>query len=167
MLTKIKSTIDKGVTSVSIKSNELIETAKLKTHNASLEKEIEGAKTRAGGEYYSQWKAQEYDLEKINVMCTNIKDNENLIKINVRKIDELQRQNESILNGMSSSSNVCKCGYANNPSAKFCVKCGEKTDEGYNLRTSGSEYRVCTCGYQSDKNAKFCIKCGQNFETLE
>ena len=64
---KIKGSIDKSVATVSVKSNEFVETTKFKTQIATLEKEIEELQKTVGKGYHRKWLNQESDFEEIIV----------------------------------------------------------------------------------------------------
>ena len=57
-----------------------------------------------------------------------------------------------------------KCGHNNEPTVKFCVKCGNKlekiTTETPKLFTSESKGKCDKCGHINDSAIKFCVKCG-------
>lgn len=166
MLEKFKQTIDKGVATVSVKSNEFIEITKLKTQNATLEKEIDLLKKQLGAAYYGRWKAKEIDADSFEELCSEIQAKEEMIAANLEKIETLQKENEQILGAQSQGDTIaCACGKVNSSSAKFCINCGSKL-EGKPAAAQGEpiEMKPCICGNMVKKTAKFCSKCGNKFD---
>lgn len=169
MLEKFKQTIDKGVATVSVKSNEFIEITKLKTQNTTLDKEIDLLKKQLGAAYYGQWKAKQVNPEAFEDICSEISAKEETIESNLEKIDALQRENEQILGVQAQGGTVeCSCGKVNSSTAKFCISCGSKLEEKSAPAQNGSvEMKACICGNMVKKTAKFCSKCGNKFNIEE
>lgn len=169
MLGRFKQTIDKGVATVSVKSNEFIEITKLKTQNTALEKEIDSMKQQLGAAYFSQWKADRLETDSLGELCAEIKAKEDLIADNLEMIDTLQRKNEEILGAKPEEGEiVCACGKPNSPTAKFCINCGSKLEsESKANGTDAVEMKACVCGNMVRKTAKFCSKCGHKFSEEE
>ena len=169
MLEKFKQTIDKGVATVSVKSNEFIEITKSKTQNATLEKEIDLLKKQLGAAYYSQWKSKLVETSTFEDLCDEIKTKEETIGSNLEKIETLQRENEQILGTQSQNGTViCACGKVNSSAAKFCLSCGHKLEVKPELvQDESAEMKSCICGNMVKKTAKFCSKCGNKFDVKE
>lgn len=163
MLEILKKKIDKSVATVSIKSNEFVEITKLKTQNATLEKEMDADKKQLGAAYYLQWKSGNVEEPGLVELCNAIEERENKIEENCLKIEELQKNNEKILGGENTGSKViCACGASNSASAKFCSKCGSRIEE-----KAQEGMKQCICGNMVKETAKFCPKCGNRFELEE
>jgi hypothetical protein len=166
MLGKFKKTLDKGVATVSVKSNEFIEITKLKTQNTTLEKEIDFLKTQLGAAYYSQWKSDQVESSSLEELCNDIKTKEDTIESNLEKIDDLQKENVQILGAHAQTGTVtCTCGKENSSAAKFCISCGNKLEvQPETVQSESLDMKACTCGNMVKKTAKFCSKCGNKFD---
>lgn len=148
---KIKGSIDKSVATVSVKSNEFVETTKFKTQIATLEKEIEELQKTVGKGYYRKWCNEELDFEEINEVCGVIKAKEKEIENCRQEIENLQNESKKILS--AEDGNKCpSCGAVNKENAKFCAGCGMKLIE--------DDMTFCQCGAKVKNTAKFCPACG-------
>lgn len=165
MLEKVKKTIDRGVATVSVRSNEFIEITKLKTQNSNLEKEMDFMKQQLGAAYFNQWKTDQIEEFSLGDLCKEIKEKEDLVISNLEKIESLQRQNEQILGSQSQNDGIlCNCGKINTSTAKFCISCGNKLEEKFQAPViEAVDMKSCICGNMVKKTAKFCSKCGNKF----
>ena len=153
---KIKGSIDKSVATVSVKSNEFVETTKFKTQIATLEKEIEELQKTVGKGYHRKWLNQESDFEEINEICVIIKAKEAEIESCKQEIKNLQNESKKILN--AEDGNKCpSCGAVNKENAKFCAGCGMKLIE--------DDTTFCSCGAKVKLTAKFCPACGNPMQS--
>ena len=149
MLEKIKSSVNRGVTSINVKASSSIEKSKLRTHIETLERDIEKLEQKAGITGFEIWKqAGDYALLDETFRSIQQKKEEiEALKAQFAQIDEL---NQQIL-GTAERGNT-PAGQAapvqENPSAApaqptvFCVNCGT--------------------GYV--KAPKFCTRCGCKME---
>lgn len=126
MVNKIKSTFDKGVATVSIKSGVFIESTKIKTHISNLQEEIRSEKANLGHIYYEMWKSQNINTEECQRLCSILYQKETEIVKQQEKLEQIQNESKQLLGEKTPMQNTCGCGMTNSPNAKFCAKCGSK-----------------------------------------
>lgn len=130
---RMKSKINKGITTVTVKTSSSVEKAKLNTHMESLGCEIERLKQELGGKVYILWDAENFDLSKVEEELQKIKEKKETLSRLQKQLEEIDEQANSILGkaGESSFSHavgcICSnCGSQYEQKINFCVKCGNK-----------------------------------------
>lgn len=140
---KFKSSINRGVATISVKTSSSLEKVKIKTHIESIEKEIEHLKSEIGEKAYEIWEKNEMDFSAIDDKCLIVKQKkEEIISLNevYDSIDERDGQilgtslNEEVheVKEEQEAKDVIKCpncGTQYIQSVKFCTKCGQKLVE--------------------------------------
>lgn len=129
MFEKIKNTIDKGVTVVSVKSGTFIEINKLNALIENYQKEISELSENLGKSIYEQWTKDEINYKMVETRCEVIKEKyEEIIKLEEQK-KQIESEKNQILgeNTQRSEAQVeCSCGFKNQKDDKFCGYCGKK-----------------------------------------
>ena len=124
---RIKRTIDKGVTTVSVKSTGLLESTKVKGFISSLTDQREEMIKDLGNIVYSLYSNDNLDKEQIIQKCNEIKLIEDKIKEKQIELERIQKEQEEILGNNGQGSAVkCECGAVLQAESNFCVKCGKK-----------------------------------------
>ncbi|WP_071028005.1 zinc ribbon domain-containing protein [Peptoniphilus raoultii] len=135
---KIKSSFNRGITSISIKTSSSLEKGKINTYIDSLENEIKKIKYDLGEEVFRAYIEEDEDRDKINAFFSKIKesyDNIDEAKKEIEAIDERDRkifgEEEKLRNSgvpMEEDSVIfCdKCGARYEEKVNFCRKCGNK-----------------------------------------
>lgn len=167
MIGRIKSGIDKGIASVGVRSSTYLETGKLKTKIETLVGDMEEAFKEMGKTIYVQWKEDTLKVESIETMCGHIKEMEEEVSSYQEQIERLEKERARLLEraeqGKKGATRTCACGYENEPSARFCVQCGNALSE----LSPQTEMHVCpACGAQIRAGANFCVNCGSRLGTL-
>lgn len=131
----IKEKLSKGLTTLNVKTSNLMEETKYKTYISTLEKEIADLKSELGGLAYDEWKNSHDNQARMDEIMTTISSKEVCIEEQYAAIRRLAEEEKQIL-GTKPSINttvktapaektVCKsCGAQNNIGYKFCTKCG-------------------------------------------
>ena len=140
---KFKSSFNRGVTAISIKTSSSLEKVKIKTHIESINSEIERLIVAAGEAAYTIWESGESDI-------SSLREQFNLIKQKKEEIAQLENEYASIderdnqILGTPAPDKApapstisepvvgitcpnCSANYAN--PVKFCRKCGYKLQE--------------------------------------
>lgn len=131
----MKSKINKGITTVSVKTGNSVEKAKLNTYMDVVNAEINSLKQDVGNRTYVLWDAGNFDLEKLLPELEMIKkkiDTVEEIKQQILEIDNREREILGQTAGGYGTANegscVCpNCGASFKDKVNFCVKCGSKT----------------------------------------
>ena len=130
---KLKNIFNKSVTSINVKTSEMLETAKLNTYIGTLQNEIQNAKYTLGDKAYALWSEGHLSSEEVQSECVDIRQKEAEIEQTRQKITELEEQSRRILgekNSLAAKSvpvyQCPHCGAMFNKPANFCKKCGGK-----------------------------------------
>lgn len=139
---KFKSSLNRGVTAISVKTSSSLEKAKIKTHIDSLEAEIQRLMTGIGEMAYTKWESKDADFSVLEESFMAIQQkkaeiqslNEELVQIDERDKQILGNAAAeaagSVTDVQSESGIVCPgCGTLYETATKFCRKCGYKLQE--------------------------------------
>ena len=129
MFKKIKDSIDKGVTVVSVKSGTFIEVNKINALIENHQNEINELSENLGKSIYEQWANEEIDYKMVEKRCQVMKEKyDEIIKLEEQK-KQIESEKEQILGeGMQTVQEPmeCSCGFKNQKGDKFCGYCGKK-----------------------------------------
>ena len=141
-LQKFKTSFNRGVTAISLKTSSSLEKVKIKTHIDSISTEIERMISNVGETAYSIWKSGETDFSSLNEQFSAIKQKREEIEQLQTEYMSIDERDNQIL-GTSSAEVpapaapaeqtvgiVCpSCGSNYSSPVKFCRKCGQKLQE--------------------------------------
>ncbi|MBF0558857.1 MAG: zinc ribbon domain-containing protein [Nitrospirae bacterium] len=159
ILNKVMGGINKGVTAVSSKSKELIETTKLRAEIRDVEATIQSGFNDLGKKVFEMINKEMLNAEDLKTECVNITSFYKKISEldeNIRKVEI-----ESLKARHGADAVICqRCGSPNKADDKFCSGCGSP------LATDvASDRKNCpACGAHSKEGAKFCMRCGGKLE---
>lgn len=94
---KLKKTFDKGVNTVSIKSNTLVEINKVKNEIHTINTNIQQQKNELSNKFYNMYLQDEIDIEVCKVFCERIKELERQSDEKEREIEEIKAKEEILL----------------------------------------------------------------------
>lgn len=140
---KFKSSLNRGVTTIGVKSYSILEKSKINGQIESLEKEIKKLFASIGESAYAAWNSGNNDYQSIFELCEVVKQkkleivqlNEQYSSIDERDAQILNKEDQGAQIEISDESQgkniiVCpKCGSQFNNQAKFCRNCGNKLQE--------------------------------------
>ena len=124
---KMKEKIDKGVATVTIKSNAAIESNKLRAYMKTLSQQIEEKQARTGKLLYQMNKDNNINMELLQEMCGEIGKLEEKYKESQKAIEQLKIEEQEML-GKTVSEHKCVCGVVLKNNEAFCGECGRKVD---------------------------------------
>ena len=141
-LQKFKTSFNRGVTAISLKTSSSLEKVKIKTHIDSISTEIERMISNVGETAYSIWNSGETDFSSLNEQFSAIKQKREEIEQLQSEYLSIDERDNQIL-GTSSAEVpapaapaeqavgiVCpNCGSNYSSPVKFCRKCGQKLQE--------------------------------------
>ena len=110
--------INKGVTSVSEGSKNLMEKAKINTAISDAEKEKNKIAQQLGIQAYNLYLNGTALPVELRNFCLEITDKNETIQALQKKLAELDNKEPS------AGGSVCACGFVCRPGAHFCPKCG-------------------------------------------
>ena len=136
---KLKSSVNRGITTISVKTSSSLEKSKIKTHIETLEKEIERLYRNVGEAMYIKWQQGEVDLALFQESLEAVKQKKQEIEALTKEMQDLDERNNQILGTANEeppqiikeeTKYVCsKCGAQYASSVNFCRKCGNKMSE--------------------------------------
>lgn len=154
ILGKMRETVDQGIKTVSSRSKELIETAKLRSEIKNLSSEIDRRFLSLGQKVFKMVNVGallDDELRKASNEISTLYGKITELESEIRRVElEAERQ----IRG--DQSRKCQaCGAFNSDSDKFCGSCGAKLEE---LATATSQCSICHASLKG--GAKFCPSCG-------
>lgn len=134
---KFKSSVNRGVTTISVKTSSTLEKSKIKTHIESLEREIQKDFTHIGEVAYKVWEDEKDDYSALNEWFESIKKKYEEITELTKQLSLIDERDKHILGTNSTEQPqesirdyVCtNCGTRYEVPVKFCRKCGNKMEE--------------------------------------
>lgn len=129
----MKSKINKGLTTVSVKTSSSMEKAKLNIYMESVQSEIKKSKQELGHKVYDLWEKDSFELREIENELQVIKEKQSVVDDLQKQIQNIDEQANSIL-GTADKKEVqeaegctcAECGAVYAEKINFCVQCGNK-----------------------------------------
>lgn len=123
---KMKESLDKGVSTISAKSQELVETTKIKTEISNLKQKHNQAISELGNLVYVMMGGSGLDEEKIRTKCEQILLLEDQIKAKEKEMQLIHQKAQENVAEAPPAQLICQCGTPYQEGDKFCGKCGSK-----------------------------------------
>lgn len=125
----LKKTITKGIATINVKTNNMLEQSKCKTYISTLEGEIEALELQAGKILFQNWQSGKFSVEGLEPLMEDINGKYQIIREQENNIKQMQAEEQRILGnepvGVGGAKVYCSmCGAQNMAEYKFCVKCG-------------------------------------------
>ena len=130
-----KSSVNRGITSISVKTSSSLEKSKIKTHMDSLEAEGQKLLMSIGETAFSVWQSGSMDYQAITELCVALQQKKDEIVKLSEELSSIDARDEQILGTAKQQAAApapdaqptCpSCGAPHDPAAKFCRKCGFK-----------------------------------------
>ena len=158
---KVKQGVGKGITTVSVKSREMVETTRVKGQIATFQGQRKIAMEELGNIVYTMFIKGSIEEGRIKEKCDAIVAIDKQIKEKEEELTQIHLKAQEEL-GMPKAVAICACGAAIYEGTKFCGKCGKKVEV---LPKEGHEGeitpQICPhCNSQLSQDAKFCPSCG-------
>lgn len=132
MLEKLKNTLDRGIATVSVKSESVVETSRIRAQLLSLQKQRADKVSQLGGEVYEMWNGGVENRERVEQLCGEIRGIERTIDEQDRRLAQVRAEEQQRLGGQPAAQPdvFCPaCGAKNQAGARFCVSCGNRLSE--------------------------------------
>lgn len=136
-LQKLKNSVNKGITTISVKTSSTLEKSKIKMHIESLEKELQKVLISIGEEAYEIWSNGSADFEALTEKFEDVTQRRNEIQKLAVELDSIDDRDNEILG---------------------------KSKEVAPVEPVESKLICPNCGSQYDAPVNFCRKCGYNFK---
>ena len=126
MFDKLKNSFDKGIATVSVKSESMVETSKIKSTISNLQKTLADCTQNLGVLVFTAWKENRMDDPAIIELCQQMQEIEKNITQQRARLDQVKREETEILGTNKPTACYCSsCGKPNSAQARFCAACGE------------------------------------------
>jgi NADH pyrophosphatase NudC (nudix superfamily) len=123
---KLKQGVNRGVTTVSVKSKEMLEGTKVKSQISDIQDKKKAALEELGNIAYTMFLKGEFNEERLRAKCAAIKGLDTQIGEKEDELREIHSRAELAL-GKPKPIAVCACGTEIHGGAKFCGTCGRET----------------------------------------
>ncbi len=138
---KLKMSVNRGITTISVKTSASMEKSKILTHIDSLDKDNKKAYSVIGEEAYALWESGEQDFSKLYEKFELIKKRKTDIEELTEQLTLIEEKNNEIL-GKADTAQV------------------EAAPEAVNQAANSEKFFCGNCGEAYDMQVKFCRKCG-------
>lgn len=133
----LKSALNRGITTISVKTSSSLEKSKLKTHIESLNREIEKEISAVGEAAYKLWSENAQDYSSLVSHFVVIKGKQDEIAQLNEQLNSIDDRDNQILGNTAPEVQeetapkfICtNCGTQYDNPVKFCRKCGNKMAE--------------------------------------
>jgi hypothetical protein len=122
---KLKQEVGRGVTTVSVKSKEMLEATKVKSQVSETQEKKRAALEELGNIAYTMFLKGEFNEERLRARCAAIKGLDIQMGEKEDELREMHSRAEQAL-GKPKPTAVCACGAEIHGGAKFCGTCGRE-----------------------------------------
>lgn len=126
-LQKFKSSLNRGVTAISVKTSSSLEKMKIKTHIESIQSEVQQSLFAVGEKAYTLWDGEAQDFQELIPMLEAIKAKKEEIVSLQESYDTIDQRDNEILGATAAALPTCpNCQVEFPQGTKFCRQCGTK-----------------------------------------
>ncbi len=122
---RVRQGIDKGITTITARSKELLENSKLNSQIRTLKDQKKAALEELGNIVYVMFLKGDLDAERIKAKAAAIAELDNQTKGAEEELRRVFEETQNTL-GIGKISGRCDCGAGISDGAKFCRHCGRK-----------------------------------------
>lgn len=164
LLDKLKKTIDQSITTVSVKSKEMLETTQLRSQIKALQQQKRERLEELGNIVYTMLGRGTLEQDRLQEKYRALAELDRRITEKEEQIKAIQQQaQEAMGHGGPRPVATCECGADLFEESKFCAHCGKNVVE--TLKRAQAEGQASpsacpTCGAPGRPGAKFCGSCG-------
>lgn len=132
MFSKFKSTVDRSIAVVSVKTASSVEKSKIKTRIENFNEVAEKLTMEVGGDAYDLYIAGEADFSRLNEKFEAIREKRLEIEKLTEELDSIDERDKQVLGESAKAqaaqdSIICPgCGASFTEPVKFCRNCGTK-----------------------------------------
>lgn len=122
MFKSIKDTLNKGVAAVSVKSESIVESSRVRTAIATAQKNMDQELSTLGVKFYNSWLAGSVGQEELEGACQRIKAMQAELADLQSRLEQIKEEENQILGSQKKA--------APSGDVVFCVNCGKKLPAG-------------------------------------
>lgn len=135
---KFKSSVNRGIATISVKSSSALEKSKIKTHIESLNRDLEKELMLIGDVAYKLWSDGNSDFSSLNTRFETVKGKLAEIESLKAELESIDERDNQILGNNNTQPEVLneaakyfctQCGAQYETLPKFCRKCGNKMSD--------------------------------------
>jgi hypothetical protein len=125
---KVRHGFAQGVSTVSVKSKELVDAAKIKSQIGDLERRRKEALEELGNIAYTMFLGGTFVEDRLRARSTAIQELDGQIQSKQKELAEIHGRAQEAL-GKPKVITTCACGTEIYQGTKFCGKCGKKVEQ--------------------------------------
>lgn len=122
MFKSIKDTFDKSVAAVSVKSESIVESSRVRTAIATTQKNMDQEINSLGVKFYNSWLSGSIDREELEAACQKIKGIQTELAELQARLEQIKEEESQILGSQKKA--------APSGDTIFCINCGKKLSAG-------------------------------------
>lgn len=131
---KLRSSINRGITTISVKTSSSLEKTKHKTHIESLKNDIRKLYSEVGEMAYNKWVNSDPDCASLERLFEEIQSKQKSIADLSEELNSIDERDNQILGNKTEKAPTAKvicpsCGAGYENPVKFCRSCGFKMQE--------------------------------------
>ena len=124
-LDKVKAGIGKGMSTVAVRSKELMDSTRVQNEITSLQDQRKAAVEELGNIAYVMFSKDGFDGERLRSKALGVAAIDQKINERTEELERIHTQASAAL-GQPAIQGICECGQALGENAKFCARCGKK-----------------------------------------
>ena len=128
MFDSLKDTLNKSVAAVSVKSETLVESSRIKSAISNTQKKMDGELSALGARFYRSWQAGQASVEAFAEDLARIQGIEREIETLKARLDQIKAEEDRILG--SNQRPAAAPAAAPAPGTIFCTNCGKALPAG-------------------------------------
>lgn len=130
---KLRSSVNRGITTISVKTSSSLEKAKLRTHIESIETEIQRLIVSAGEMAYAKWEQKDSEYAPLEAIFQTISQKKSEIAALTEELNGIDERDNQILGSAAAETPavlVCPgCGAQYDTTVRFCRQCGHRLQD--------------------------------------
>ncbi|MBQ8004914.1 MAG: zinc ribbon domain-containing protein [Clostridia bacterium] len=130
---RFKSSVNRGITTISVKTSSSLEKSKLKTHIESLQSDIKKLYYVVGEKFYENWASESSTMDQLPDLLESIKQKKQEILDLTASLESIDDRDNQILGNVKPEPKpevkkfICfNCGAQYDAPVNFCRSCGQK-----------------------------------------
>lgn len=174
MLGKLKDKLDRGIATVSVKSESMVETSRIKSQIQNYQRQQTALITQLGNEMYAMWKAGEMNRERFEQVCKEIYGFEQAIAEQNRRIEQIRIEEQQLLGTqpmpqqMPAQPQMPQQMPQQMPAQSQMpqqMSAQQAPGAPVSMQAQPASARLCpACGKPVPADALFCVECGVKLE---
>lgn len=129
MLERLKDTFDKSVAAVSVKSESIVESSRVRTAITNTQRNMDASLNALGIKVYNNWAAGNIDVAALEEDCQKINEINVELTALKKRLEQIKAEENQIL-GTQKKPAAAAVPAAASAGSVFCTNCGKKLEAG-------------------------------------